>query len=292
MSESLDTLKPKTRSQLREMWRGFKKNKLAMAAAVVLIGYIFMAVFAPWVAPYDPLEMHFRDRFKAPSAQYLFGTDESGRDIFSRVIDGSRTTLTVGFGSILISLLLGVPLGLIAGFFGGRIDDIIMRILDGLFAFPSIILAMTMIAVFGTGLANLVIAIGILLSPRLARITRSAVLVQRQRDYVMASRALGSGDQRIMLRTILPNCLSPIIVDMSLSVAVAIKVETALGFLGLGVQVPHASWGSLLHSGYMNLMRASWYAILPGANIFLVILALNLLGDGLRDALEPRLRER
>lgn len=282
----------KPRGGIQEVWRNLKHSYRAMVSIVILAGYILMAVFAPVLAPYNPVEMHYDDRFVPPCSRYLFGTDESGRDIFSRIIDGSRITLTVGFGSIVFSLLLGLPLGLMAGFFGGRVDNVIMRILDGLFAFPSIILAMTMVAVFGSNLINLLIAIGIVMSPRLARITRSAVLTQKTREYVVAARAIGSPNNRIIWRTILPNCLSPIIVDTSLSVAIAIKVETALGFLGLGVTIPRASWGYLLNSGYHNLTRAPWYAVFPGLNIFLVILALNLLGDGLRDALEPRLRER
>jgi peptide/nickel transport system permease protein len=285
-------LSAKPRGGLREVWRNLQRNRLAMVASGVLLVYFLMAVLAPIVAPYDPLEMHFEDRFQGPSTNYFFGTDESGRDLLSRIMSGSRITLTIGFGSILISLMLGIPLGMIAGFVGGRVDDVIMRILDGLFAFPSIILAMVMVAIFGTGMLNLLIAIGILFAPGLARITRSTVLVHKEREYVMASRAIGADNLRIMFRTILPNCLSPIIVNASLSVAVAIKVETALGFLGLGVKIPYASWGYLLNSGYQNLVRAPWYAIFPGLNIFLVILALNLLGDGLRDALEPRLRNR
>jgi len=291
MSDNV-SLSLKPRGGVREMWRVLRRSWTAMAAGAIILFYAFMAILAPLIAPYDPLEMHFDDRFASPNARFLFGTDESGRDILSRIVDGSRITLSVGFGSIVISLCLGIPLGLTAGFFGGAVDDIIMRVLDGLFAFPSIILAMVMVAVFGTGFFNLLIAIGVLMSPRLARITRSAVLVQKQRDYVLASRAVGCSDRRIMFRSVLPNCLSPIIVDTSLSVAVAIKVETALGFLGLGVTIPRASWGALLNSGYQNLIRAPWYAIFPGLNIFFIILALNLLGDGLRDALEPRLRER
>lgn len=275
-------------STLRRLQRGW----LTLAAAVILLGFVLMAIFAPVIAPYNPLEMHFDDRFAPPSAQYWFGTDESGRDIFSRVVDGSRITMSVGFGSIILSLLIGLPLGLVAGFAGGRVDSVIMRILDGLFAFPIIILALALVAAFGASITNLILAIGILLSPRVARISRSTVLVQEQRDYVLAARSIGSPNNRILFRTILPNCLSPIIVDASLSIAIAIKVEASLSFLGLGVQVPYASWGSLLSFGYLDLTRAPWYAIFPGLCIFLVVLSINLVGDGVRDALEPRLRHR
>jgi peptide/nickel transport system permease protein len=291
MTASIE-LSAQPRGGFREVLRQLSRSWSAMAAAAVISIYLLVALLAPIVSPFDPLEMHYDDRFVRPGSKYLFGTDESGRDIFSRVIDGSRITLTVGFGSAILSLLLGLPLGLLAGFLGGRVDNIIMRVLDGLMAFPSIILAMVMVAVFGSGMFNLILAIGVLLSPTLARITRSAVLMHKHREYVMASRAIGASSPRIMLRTVLPNCWSPIIVNTSLTIAVAIKVETSLGFLGLGVTIPHASWGSLLHSGYLNLGRSPWYAIFPGLNIFLVILALNLLGDGLRDALEPRLRQR
>jgi peptide/nickel transport system permease protein len=288
----ITTLTIQPRGGLREVLRSLLKSRAAIAAAIVVFLYLGVAVFAPVISPYSPVEMHYDDRFMAPSAKYLFGTDESGRDLLSRIMDGSRITLSVGFGSALVALALGLPLGLLAGFLGGAVDDVIMRILDGLLAFPSIILAMVMVAVFGNGLENLILAIGVLFSPTLARITRSAVLVQKNRDYVLAARAVGASDARIMLRTVLPNCWSPIIVNMSLTIAVSIKVETSLGFLGLGVTIPHASWGALLRAGYLNLGRAPWYAIFPGLNIFLIILALNLLGDGLRDALEPRLRER
>jgi peptide/nickel transport system permease protein len=275
-----------------EFVRRLRRGWLTLVAAAILLGFVLMAIFAPVIAPYSPLEMHFDDRFAPPSREYLFGTDESGRDIFSRVVDGSRITMSVGFGSILLSLLVGLPLGLVAGFVGGRVDSVIMRVLDGLFAFPIIVLALALVAAFGASIPNLVFAIGILLAPRLARITRATVLVQEQRDYVLAARAMGAPGGRMLFRTILPNCLSPIIVDASLSIAIAIKVEASLSFLGLGVQVPHASWGSLLSFGYLDLGRAPWYAIFPGLCIFLVVLSINLVGDGVRDALEPRLRQR
>lgn len=277
---------------LPEVFRRLRRGWLTVVSALILLGFILMAIFAPVITPYGALEMHFDDRFVPPSREYWFGTDESGRDIFSRVVDGSRITMSVGFGSIVLSLLLGLPLGLIAGSLGGKVDNVIMRVLDGLFAFPIIVLALALVAAFGASFTNLIVAIGILLAPRLARICRSAVLVQQQRDYVLAARAIGSPANRTLFRTILPNCLSPIIVDASLSIAIAIKVEASLSFLGLGVQVPYASWGSLLSFGYQNLGRAPWYAIFPGLCIFLVVLSINLVGDGIRDALEPRLRNR
>jgi peptide/nickel transport system permease protein len=272
--------------------RAASRNPLTLVMGAVTLLYIGVALTAPWISPHDPAAMHFRDRFQAPSLTYPMGTDESGRDILSRVIHGTRVTVAVGFGSVAIAALAGTALGLLAGFRGGIVDHLIMRVFDGLLAFPSLILAMTLVAVFGPTAGNLILAIGIFLTPPMARIVRSAVLAQREREYVHAARLLGAGDRYVAFRVILPNCLSSIIVQTSLSVAIAIKVEAFLSFLGMGTQIPDASWGLLLANGYQFLNRAWWYSIFPAVNILVIVLALNLVGDGLRDWMEPRLRHR
>jgi peptide/nickel transport system permease protein len=268
------------------------RNRFAVTMAVVVAAYAMIAVLAPWISPYDPTRMHYRDRLQAPSRTYLLGTDESGRDLLSRIVHGTRVTVMVGFGAVTIALTVGVTLGLAAGYRGGWLDHLVMRILDGLLAFPSVILAMTLVAVFGPSPRDLMVAIGILLMPSMARIVRSTVLAEREKDYVQAAVAAGATGSYVGLRVILPNCLSSVIVQGSLSAAAAIKVEAFLSFLGLGTNIPDASWGSLLANGYQYLNRAWWYSLFPALNIFLIVLALNVVGDGLRDALEPRLGRR
>jgi peptide/nickel transport system permease protein len=267
----------------------FARNRFAAAMAVVVVAYTAIALLAPWISPHDPARMHYRDRLQSPSWTYLLGTDESGRDLLSRIIHGTRVTVIVGFGAVTIALAAGVMLGLAAGYRGGWFDHLVTRVLDALFAFPSVILAMTLVAVFGPSPKNLMVAIGILLTPPMARIVRSTVLAEREKDYVQAALAAGASDSYVGLRVILPNCLSSIIVQGSLSAAAAIKVEAFLSFLGLGTNIPDASWGLLLANGYQYLNRAWWYGVFPALNIFLIVLALNVVGDGFRDALEPRL---
>jgi peptide/nickel transport system permease protein len=268
------------------------RNRFAVTMAVVVVAYAITALLAPWISPYDPTRMHYRDRLQAPSRTYWLGTDESGRDLLSRMIHGTRVTVIVGFGAVTIALAAGVTLGLAAGYRGGWLDHLVMRVLDGLLAFPSVILAMTLVAVFGPSPRNLMVAIGILLMPPMARIVRSMVLAEREKDYIQAAVVAGASGSYVGLRVILPNCLSGIIVQGSLSAAAAIKVEAFLSFLGLGTNIPDASWGSLLANGYQYLNRAWWYSLFPALNIFLIVLALNVVGDGLRDALEPRLGRR
>jgi ABC-type dipeptide/oligopeptide/nickel transport system permease subunit len=272
--------------------RRLAQNRLAVAMVVVVVAYVLIAILAPWISPYDPARMHYRDRLQAPSRAYLLGTDESGRDLLSRIVHGTRVTVLVGFGAATIALTAGVMLGLAAGYRGGSLDHFVMRVLDGLLAFPSVILAMTLVAVFGPSPRNLMVAIGILLTPSMARIVRGTVLAEREKDYVQAAVVAGATGSYISLRVILPNCLSSIIVQGSLSAAAAIKVEAFLSFLGLGTNIPDASWGLLLANGYQYLNRAWWYSLFPALNIFLIVLALNVVGDGLRDALEPRLGRR
>lgn len=268
----------------------FFRNRTTWFGVLVLLVLIATSVFAPSIAPYSPLEPHPADRLRPPSLRYLLGTDDIGRDILSRMMYGAQVSLVVGVISISIALCLGIMLGLIAGYYGGIVDAIIMRILDGLLAFPAIILAIALMAVFGPSLYNAMLAIGIIYIPAFSRITRANVLSIREKEFVEAARALGARDGRILVKAILPNCVSPIIVQASLGFGYAVLVEASLSFLGLGIQPPDPSWGSMLSSGRNYVSQAWWYATFPGLAIFLTVLALNFIGDGLREALDPRLK--
>jgi peptide/nickel transport system permease protein len=270
------------RTLLRSRTAGFG---LGLTALLVLV-----AVLAPWLAPYRPDEIHPIDSLSPPSIRYLLGTDDLGRDILSRIVYGARVSLMVGVIAIGIAALVGVPLGLVAGWAGGHLDALLMRFMDALLAFPAILLAIALMAVLGPSLHNAMIAIGIIYVPAFARITRANVLSLREKEFVEAARALGAGSVYIAALVVLPNCLSPLIVQGSLGVANAILVEAALSFLGLGVQPPDPSWGSMLAFGRSLLSQAPWYATFPGVAIFVTVLSLNFLGDGLREALDPRLR--
>jgi len=257
-----------------------------------LVVIAVLAVLAPILPLSDPAEIHATARLAAPSKRYFFGTDELGRDLFSRVIYGSRISCTIGLSAMLFSLLIGVPLGLAAGFAGKWADILIGRFLDGLLAFPGVLLALAIIASFGANMTNLVLAIGIVGVPSVARVTRSKVLVEREKDYVLAARVVGRPEWQIAFTAVLLNSLSPIIVQGSLATATAILAEASLSFLGLGVQPPNASWGSLLQSGYSYISKAPWYGLFPGLAVFITVLALNVIGDALQDRLDPRLRQR
>jgi peptide/nickel transport system permease protein len=251
---------------------------------------VVTALLAPWIAPYRPDEIHPIDSLTPPSLRYLLGTDDLGRDVLSRIVYGARVSLMVGAIAIGIAALVGVPLGLLAGYAGGQADALLMRLMDALLAFPAILLAIALMAVLGPSLHNAMVAIGIIYVPTFARITRANVLSLREKEFVEAARALGAGSLYVAALVVLPNCLSPLIVQGSLGVANAILVEAALSFLGLGVQPPDPSWGSMLAFGRSLLSQAPWYATFPGLAIFVTVLSLNFLGDGLREALDPRLR--
>jgi peptide/nickel transport system permease protein len=260
-------------------------------AAGGVVGVVMVAaVAAPWLAPYPPTDMG-SDLLVPPSLGHLFGTDDLGRDIFSRVIYGASVSVLVGVISMGTAAILGVPLGLLSGYRGGWVDTAIMRVLDGLMAFPAILLAIAIMAVLGPSLQNAMIAIGVIYIPPFARIVRASVLSLREQEFVDAARGLGAVNARIVFRHILPNCLSPVIVQASLGMGYAILVEAALSFLGLGVQPPQASWGSMLAEGRGFLDSAPWFATFPGLAIFVTVLGLNFLGDRLREALDPRLRQ-
>jgi peptide/nickel transport system permease protein len=276
---------PRGRS-LAHLWR----DRTAMLGIALFLAILGLAAFANLVAPYDPAAVHVRDRLQLPSATYLLGTDELGRDLLSRIIFGARVSLLVGLIAVGIAASIGILLGLLGGYYGGLADSLIMRALDGLLAFPAVILALAIMTVLGPSLGNAMIAIGIVSIPTFARIARGSVLSLREKEFVEAARVGGATDRYLMLRVLLPNCLSPLLVQVSVSFANAILTEAALSFLGLGIQPPTPSWGAMLDSGRKYLDQTPWYSFSAGASIFLVVLSLNLLGDGLRDALDPRLR--
>jgi ABC-type dipeptide/oligopeptide/nickel transport system permease subunit len=259
----------------------------AFIVGLAIIGLlVVVSLLAPVLAPYDPTEIHARDGLKPPSATYLLGTDNLGRDIFSRILYAARTSLLVALGSVLVASAIGVPLGLVAGFAGGKVDSVIMRVLDAILAFPVILLAILVVATLGTETINLVLTIGFVFIPYFTRLVRGNVLALKEREFVEASRASGASDPYLVTRVILPNILSPVVVQASLTMSLAVLIEAALSFLGLGVQDPTPAWGSMLQNSQLYLQQAPWFALSPGACIFLSVLAFNLAGDGLRDLLD------
>jgi peptide/nickel transport system permease protein len=271
-------------------WRKLKRRKSAMLGLVIIVVLVLAAVFAPWIAPFDPAKQSWTAVRKAPSLLNWFGTDESGRDMFSRVIYGARASMMAGVVSISIALGLGVPIGLMAAYRGGFIDTLVSRITDAMLAIPFLILAIALAAFLGPSLSNAMIAIGITATPIFVRLTRGQVLGVKVEDYVEAARSVGNPPIRIAFRHILPNIMPALLVQASLSIAAAIIAEASLSFLGLGQQPPAPSWGSMLNTAQRFLTQAPWMAIYPGLAIFLTVLSFNLLGDGLRDALDPRER--
>jgi peptide/nickel transport system permease protein len=278
------------RSTGREVLRALLRHKLALFGLVVLGLLVLAALLGRALAPYAPNDVDVLGRLQPPSAEHWFGTDELGRDVFSRVVVAARVSLVVGLVSVGIALAVGVTLGLVAGFYGRWVDDVVMRAMDVLFAFPAILLAIAIVAVLGPGVLNVMIAIGIVYTPIFARITRASVLTVREEVYVRAARSLGVGDLRLLRLHVLPNVLAPIIVQTSLSLAFAILSEAALSFLGLGVRPPDPSWGRMLFEGRGFIEQAWWMGVFPGLAIFLTVLAFNVVGDALRDALDPRQR--
>ena len=261
----------------------------AAAAGVIVIGvFVVAAVLAPLIAPYDPIATNFAAVRKAPSAAHWFGTDEIGRDVLSRVIFGTRASLEAGVLSVLISLAIGVPAGLLAGYAGGKVDMLISRVTDALLACPFLILAIALAAFLGPSLANAMIAIGISATPVFVRLTRGTTLAVRSEDYVLAARAIGNPPWRIALLHVLPPIVPPLLVQATLAIAAAVIAEASRSFLGLGQQPPQPSWGSMLNTAKNYIDNAAWMAIWPGVSIFLLVLSFNLVGAGLRDALDPR----
>ena len=274
----------------RRSWLRLRRRRGALLGLVVVLLFIALAAFAPWIAPHDPIAASWAAIRKPPSAQYWFGTDEIGRDVLSRVIWGTRASLLAGVVSVSISLLIGVPLGMAAGFLGGPVDAVISRITDAFLACPFLILAIALAAFLGPSLTNAMIAIGVSAAPIFVRLARGQVLSVKVEDYVEAARAVGNSPLRIALRHILPNITAPLIVQATLAIAAAVIAEASLSFLGLGQQPPAPSWGSMLNTAKNYIDNSPWMAISPGVSIFLLVLSFNLLGDGLRDALDPRQR--
>jgi len=274
----------------RRAWRRLLRRRGAMLGLVIVIFFVLLALFAPMVAPYDPVATSWSAVRSPPSAEYLFGTDEIGRDVLSRVIWGSRASLLAGLVSVCISMALGVPIGLLAGYVGGWADGLISRFTDAMLAVPFLILAIALAAFLGPSLTNAMIAIGVSATPVFIRLTRAQVLAVKVEDFVEAARAVGNPQWRIALRHILPNVLPPLIVQATLAIAAAVIAEASLSFLGLGQQPPAPSWGSMLNTAKNFVDQAPWMAIWPGVSIFLLVLSFNVLGDGLRDALDPRHR--
>ncbi|WP_245410892.1 ABC transporter permease [Microvirga flavescens] len=264
------------------------KNRAAVFGAGIVLFFVLVAIVAPLVAPFDPIKPSFSTIRKAPSLLYWFGTDELGRDVFSRMLLGTRASLSAGVISVGIAIILGVPFGLVAGYFGGWLDASISRATEALLSIPFLILAIALAAFLGPSLTNAMIAIGLSAMPIFIRLTRGQVLSVKAEDYVEGARAIGLPDFWIMLRYVLPNALPPILVQATLTIASAIIAEASLSFLGLGQQPPNPSWGSMLNTAKNFMSQAPWMSIFPGSAIFLVVLGFNLFGDGLRDALDPR----
>ena len=293
---TLQSAKSANRAVLAEFWFYFRENRGAVIGLVVFLALIAIALLAPLIAPHDP-NQQYRDALLLPPvwedggrAAYLLGTDAVGRDMLSRLIYGSQYSLFIGCVVVSIALFGGIILGLTAGYFGGMVETVIMRIMDVILAFPSLLLALVLVALLGPGLTNAMIAIAIVLQPHFVRLTRAAVIGERQKEYVIAARVAGAGPLRLMFITILPNCLAPLIVQATLSFSNAILDAAALGFLGMGAQPPTPEWGTMLAEAREFILRAWWVVTFPGLAILITVLAINLVGDGLRDALDPKLK--
>jgi ABC-type dipeptide/oligopeptide/nickel transport system permease subunit len=273
--------------------REWARGRGSFILGLTIIGLlILVSALAPILAPHDPTAIHARDGLQPPSATYPLGTDNLGRDILSRIVYAARTSLLVALGSMLVSAFVGVPLGLIAGYAAGKVDSVIMRLLDAILAFPVILLAILVVATLGTETINLVFTIGFVFIPYFTRLVRAHVLALKEREFVEASRASGADDRHLVTRVILPNILSPVVVQASLTMSLAVLIEATLSFLGLGVQEPTPAWGSMLQQSQLYLRQAPWFVLSPGICIFLSVLAFNLVGDGLRDLVDVSIRLR
>lgn len=287
---------PSTMRGLKDFWFYFSVNRGAVIGLFVFTAIILVAIFAPLVAPHNPTEQYREFMLRPPfwqdggSWSFPLGTDAVGRDILSRLIYGAQYSLLVGFVIVVIAMCVGITIGLLSGFFGGAVDNIFMRIMDVMLAFPSLLLALVMVAILGPGLINAVIAITLVLLPHFSRLTRAAVMAEKEREYVIAAKLAGAKKLRLMFKTILPNCLAPLVVQATLSFSNAILDVAALGFLGMGAQPPTPEWGTMLAEAREFILRAWWVVTFPGLAILITVLAINLIGDGLRDALDPKLK--
>lgn len=292
-NENASGTKRKKRSQWGEVWRRLRRNKMAMLGLTIIIILILLALCADMIADYEEvaIKMNTSIRLQGPSKDHILGTDELGRDIFARMIHGARVSLKVGIIAVGIAIIIGGTLGAVAGFYGGKLDNIIMRAMDIFLAIPSILLAIAIVSALGSSMPNLMIAVGISSIPNYARIVRASVLSIKDQEFIEAAKAIGAKDTRIILKHILPNSMAPVIVQGTLGVAGAILSTAGLSFIGLGIQKPAPEWGAMLSSGRPFLREAWHVTTFPGIAIMITILSLNLLGDGLRDALDPRLKQ-
>lgn len=278
------------KNKSRKLWSKLKKNKTAMVGLGILIVYAIILLLGPWLAPYDPYEIDLANKLQSPSMDHLMGTDDKGRDILSRILSGAYLTMGVGIFAVVFGGSVGIILGLVAGYYGGIIDSIISRIIDVMLAFPGILLALAIVSALGTSLINVTLAVGFFSVPMFARIVRGSTMEVKKLEYIDAVRTLGANDLIIIVRHILPNILSPIIIQASMRLATAILSAAGLSFLGLGAQPPSPEWGAMLSTGRDFLFNAPHIALFPGLMISMLVLGLNLLGDGLRDALDPRMK--
>jgi peptide/nickel transport system permease protein len=282
---------PQKTSQAAEVWRRLKRNKAALAGGAIVALFVLVAVTAPFLAPYHPDEGDLALRLKPPSTAHWLGTDALGRDVLSRIIYGAQVSLQIQVVAVLIALVVGTLLGMFGGYYGGWMDNLIMRFMDILLAFPGIFLAISIIAVLGPGLLNLMLAAGIYSVPQFARIVHGSILSLKEKEFVEAARAAGESDRSILFRYLLPNSMAPIIIQTTLRMATVLLTASGLSFLGLGVQPPRAEWGAMLSTARPYLITAPHVATFPGLAIMLVVMGFNLFGDGLRDSLDPRLKD-
>lgn len=278
------------RSPWKMMTRRFQKNKRAMIGLWMVVIFILVALFGRWIAPYDPIEQNMQVMLESPSWSHPFGTDEFGRDIFSRIIYGAQISLMIGVVGVLISIIFGVAFGTIAGYFGGRIDSLIMRVIDIMMAFPSFLLALAIVSVLGPGLINVMFAIGIFSIPAFARIARGAVISVKSKEFIEAAKSMGATNAHIIFKHVIPNSIAPIIVLSTMRIATGILTAAGLSFLGMGAQPPTPEWGAMLSTGREYLRTAPHVSTIPGLAIMFMVLAFNMLGDGLRDALDPKMK--
>lgn len=280
----------KTQNLRSFFWHRFKKNKLAVSGGIIVAGLFIIAVFAPFIAPHNPDAIDVQHILEPPSLSHPFGTDDLGRDVFSRVIYGSRISLTVGFVAVGIATLIGIFLGAVSGYYSGLMDSVIMRFVDIMLSVPTFFLILAVIAFLEPSMLNIMVVIGLTSWMGVARLVRAEFLSLREREFVLAARGLGASDTRIIFRHILPNAMSPVLVSSVLGIAGAVLVESALSFLGIGVQPPTPSWGNILTIGKDNIEIAWWLSVFPGLAILVTVLGYNLLGEGIRDAIDPRLK--
>lgn len=277
---------------LLEFWRRASRDKLFMIGLVLVLAVTICAVFAGLLSPYDPYEQHLTDRLLSPNKTYLMGTDWAGRDSLSRLLYGSRITLNIAFSSVALGVLLGVLMGLCGGFFGGAVDTVLNAIINVIFAFPSLVLALAISVLLGPSTSNLILVLGILYAPIVARIARGSTLSVKEEDYILAAEALGCPTDRILFRHLLPNLIGPILVQITIGFSWCILSESSLTYLGFGAQPPDASWGSMLNEGRPTIWVSAWPSVFAGAFISVAVLGFNFLGDGLRDIMDPTLRHR